>query len=97
MTLETNLPLMPCPKCQENMRFSLVRTSIWQDDRLFVIEDVPAQFCDSCMEQYYSDKTTETIKQLADEGFPAAKVTREMLVPVFSLGGRTPSTSGAGD
>jgi YgiT-type zinc finger domain-containing protein len=97
MTLGTNPPLMRCPKCQENMRFSLVRTCIWQDDRLFVIDDVPAQFCDSCMEQYYSDKTAEAIKQLADEGFPAAKVTREILVAVFSLGGRVSSTSGAGD
>ena len=97
MTLETNLPPMLCPKCQELMRFSLVRTSIWQDDRLFVVEDVPAQFCDSCMEQYYSDKTSETIKQLADEGFPAAKVTREILVPVFSLGGLVSSSNGAGD
>jgi YgiT-type zinc finger domain-containing protein len=97
MTVETDTPQVLCPKCQEKTRFSMVRTSIWKDDRLFVIEDVPAQFCDSCMEQYYSDKTTEAIKRLADDGFPAAKVTREILVPVFSLAGDTEPANVAGD
>jgi YgiT-type zinc finger domain-containing protein len=97
MTLESNPWPVPCPKCEKIMRFSLVRTSIWQDDRLFVVENVPSQVCDSCVEQYYDDATTDAIKRLADEGFPASKATREILVPVFSLPGRTPTTSDAGD
>lgn len=97
MTCETNPPRVPCPRCGQNMRFSLVKTSIWQSDRLFVVEDVPAQVCDSCMEQFYDDETTDTIRRLTEDGFPAAKATREILVPVFSLEGHILSTSGASD
>jgi YgiT-type zinc finger domain-containing protein len=97
MTQETTTPPVPCPKCQEDMRSLLARTTIWQEDRLFVVEDVPAQFCDRCMEQYYSDRTADAIKRLSEEGFPVAKATREILVPVFSLSESVPSIKGAGD
>jgi YgiT-type zinc finger domain-containing protein len=97
MTSETIQPPVPCPKCQENMRSLMARTTIWQEDRLFVVEDVPAQFCDTCMEQYYSDRTAESIKMLSEEGFPKSKAVRKIVVPVFSLAESVSSTNGASD
>ncbi len=67
------------------MRPALVKTAIWQDDRLYVVEDIPAQVCDFCMEQYYDEQVTDTLRRLTEEGFPSIRAKREILVPVFSL------------
>jgi hypothetical protein len=61
-----------------------VRTTFWRDDRLFVIEDLPAQVCDTCVEQFYDEYATEALRRLAEDGF-AATPDREITVPVFSL------------
>jgi YgiT-type zinc finger domain-containing protein len=70
------------------MRSAIVQTAIWHDERLFVVEDVPAYVCDSCMEQFYDDEITDAIRRLTEDGFPAVEAKREILVPVFSLSGR---------
>ena len=84
---ETNSPPVPCPRCSQPMRSATVRTAVWRDDRLFVVEDIPAQVCDSCMEQFYDEETTEALRRLTEEGF-SSDARREILVPVFSLEGR---------
>ncbi len=94
MTLGTNPPA-PCPRCGQTMRPSRVKTAIWEADRLFVVEDVPAQVCDSCLEQFYDDETTDALRRLTEEGFPACKTKREILVPIFSLEEQAVSTIGA--
>jgi YgiT-type zinc finger domain-containing protein len=38
------------------MRSATVKTVIWQGDQLFVVEDIPAQVCGSCLEQYYDER-----------------------------------------
>ena len=77
-----------CPRCDEPMRSATVRTVIWEGDRLFVVEDIPAQVCDSCVEQYYDEDVTDALRRLTEDKFPAAEAKREVLVPVFSLTGR---------
>ena len=77
----------PCPRCEQLLRPARVKTAIWQGERLFVVEDVPAQVCDNCMEQYYDEQVTDTLRRLTEEGFPSINVKREILVPVFSLAG----------
>lgn len=67
------------------MRPTLVKTAIWQGERVFMVEDVPAEFCDSCLEQFYDEEVTDALRRLTEDGFPAAKAKREILVPVFSL------------
>jgi YgiT-type zinc finger domain-containing protein len=69
------------------MRLSTVKSAIFQGDRVYVVEDIQAMVCDVCMEQYYDEEVTDAIRRLTEEGFPSAKVTREILVPVFSLRG----------
>jgi YgiT-type zinc finger domain-containing protein len=70
------------------MRPATVKTAIWIEDRLFVVEDIPAEVCGSCMEQFYDEETTDTLRRLTHEGFASIEPKREVLVPIFSLEGR---------
>ena len=70
------------------MTAKTVRTTIWQDDRVVIVEDIPAHVCGSCMEQFYDDNVSDALRRLAEEGFPAEAAKKEMVVPVFSLAGR---------
>ncbi len=70
------------------MSSAKVKTMIWQADQLYVVEDIPAQICNSCLEQYYDEDVTDALRQLTEDKFPAAERTREMLVPFYSLEGR---------
>ena len=85
---ETGAPVVPCPRCGQALRSDVVKTAIWREDRLFVVEDIPAQVCDSCMEQYYDEATTEALRRLTGEGFASATATREVVVPIYSLESR---------
>jgi len=79
-----------CPRCDVPMRADLVRTAIWLGDRLCIVEDVPAQVCDACAEQFYDEPTTDALRRMTEAGFPASEATREVRVPVFSLRTRLP-------
>lgn len=77
-----------CPRCGGAMHPAAVKTAIWRGDRLFVVEDIPAQVCDSCMEQFYDEETAETLRRLTEEGFASVEPKKEIVVPIFSLEGR---------
>lgn len=77
-----------CPRCDQPMHSATVRTVIWQGDQLFIVEDIPAQVCNACLEQYYDENVTDALRRLTEDKFPTPEVKREMLVPVFSLEGR---------
>ncbi len=62
-----------------------VRTAIWREDRLYIVEDIPAQVCDMCMEQFYDDLTADVLRRLTEENFSSLEPKREIVVPVFSL------------
>jgi len=87
-TNETSLLPVACPRCGGIMCSATVKTAIWRDDRLFVVEDIPAQVCDSCMEQFYDEETTDALRRLTEEGFSSLKPKKEVVVPIFSLEGR---------
>jgi hypothetical protein len=61
---------------------------LWHDTRPIIVEDVPAQVCSGCAEQFYDEAVTEALQDLAAVGFPAEAAVREMPVSVFSLKGR---------
>ena len=71
------------------MRSAIVKTAIWAGERLVIVEDIPAQVCDSCVEQFYDEETTNALRGLTEDGFPQAEAEREMIVQVFSLGPRS--------
>ena len=78
----------PCPRCGGALVATTVRTTVWQGDRVAIVEDIPALVCEACLEQFYDDAVSDALRRLAEEGFPAAKADREISVPVFSLVGR---------
>ncbi len=83
----TFIPQVDCPRCGQAMRADTVKTAIWKGDRLFVVEDIPAQVCDACVEQFYDEETTDILRRLAEDGFPSVEAKGEILVPVFTLKG----------
>ena len=93
MMPEESAESVPCPHCDKPMRSDVVKTAIWARGLLFVVEDIRAQVCDSCVEQFYDEETTDALRRLTEEGFPLAEAEREILVPVFSLIGRLPKTT----
>ena len=78
----------PCPRCGGALAATTVRTTIWQGDRVAIVEDIPAHVCEACLEQFYDDAVSEALRRLSEDGFPAAKADREITVPVFSLSSR---------
>jgi YgiT-type zinc finger domain-containing protein len=74
-----------CPACESTkVRSAFVRSAFWHDDRLVVIEDVPALVCSICGEQFYDDAAVLMIDRVRERGFPPEDAVRELRVPVFS-------------
>ena len=70
------------------MRSATVKTAIWREERIFLVEDIPAHVCDSCIEQFYDEETTDALRRLTEDGFSSLMPKKEVLVPVFSLDGQ---------
>ena len=77
-----------CPRCATALVARTMRTAIWQGDRVAIVEDIPAQFCAHCNEQYYDDPVSDALRRLAEDGFPAESARSVIEVPVFSMAGR---------
>lgn len=78
-----------CPTCNRPLRSDVVKTAMWRNERLVVVEDVPAQVCDNCMEQFYEEEVSDRLRDLIEGGSGAHAAVREILVPVFSYDGAT--------
>ena len=75
----------PCPVCDStDTRHAHVRSAFWHDDRLVMIEDVPALVCNVCGEQFYDDGAVLLIDRMRQNGFPPEDAIRELRVPVYS-------------
>lgn len=75
-----------CSQCgRAELRPETVRSAFWHDDRLVVVEDIPALVCGSCKERFFDDTATVLIDRLRGEGFPPDQARSELRVPVFSL------------
>jgi len=79
---------LPCPRCGGALREETVKTAIWRGERLIVVEDIPAQVCGTCMEQFYDEETTDVLRRLTEEDFASIEPKREAVVPIYSLEGR---------
>jgi len=76
-----------CPVCESaDTRVDRVRSAFWHNDRLVVIEDVPALVCNTCGEQFYDDAAVRIIDRMRANGFPQEDAVRELRVPVFAFG-----------
>ena len=67
---------------------AIVKTAIWRGERVFVVEDIPAQVCNTCMEQFYDEDTSDALRRLTEEDFASVQPRKEILVPIYSLEGQ---------
>ena len=76
-----------CEQCGGETREDVVKAAFWDDERLVVIEGIPARVCPTCAEQYYDETTAQRLQGLI--AAPPAQPRREILVPVYSLAEET--------
>ena len=82
-------PVSRCGNCGSNkIHEANVRSAFWDEDRLVVVEGIPAVVCESCHEQYFDDRTMVVLDLLRGDGFPPEKARSELRVPVFSFDDR---------
>ena len=75
-----------CPGCGgSNIGMARVRSAFFHEDRLVVVEDIPALVCASCNEQFYDDHTVVVLDLLRGDGFAAEDAREQIRVPVFSF------------
>jgi YgiT-type zinc finger domain-containing protein len=73
-----------CPQCgSTRLRQDLVKSAIWQGERLVVVEGIPALLCEACGERLYDDETVTQLDLLQGDGFPEDGVGRFLRVPVI--------------
>jgi YgiT-type zinc finger domain-containing protein len=78
-------PSLACASCGSiDVQQARVRSAFWHDDRLVVVDDIPALVCEQCGEQSYDDTAAIVLDLLRGEGFPADQARGELRVPVFS-------------
>lgn len=75
-----------CANCgSASVSLRHVRSAFWQDDRLVVVQNIPALVCGSCAEQSYDDTTVIKLDLLRSKGFPVEQAQAELRVPVFAF------------
>ncbi len=85
MDVGTSARPVPCPRCGQETRPMTTNTVLWNNEQMYLVEDIPAQYCDNCAEQFYDEFVTDALRHLWEESFPSEDVKRQMTVPVFSL------------
>jgi YgiT-type zinc finger domain-containing protein len=88
-------PAIACTSCgMAGLSERRVQLALWQEERLVVVEDVPALVCRGCGERFYDDETTMRLDMLRGTGFRPEEAAREMTVSVYRLPGPTVSRRG---
>lgn len=76
-----------CMACgSAEVHASRVRSAFWHDDRLVVVDGIPALVCERCGEQFYDDRTAIGLDILRGSGFPTGQAVRTLEVAVFDYG-----------
>jgi YgiT-type zinc finger domain-containing protein len=84
---------MTCTNCGgTDVQPAQVRSAFWHDERLVVVEDIPALLCRACGEQFYDDATVVVLDLLRGDGFQEAKARSQVTVPVFSFRDHVPGS-----
>jgi len=73
----------PCKYCGCETNEDIIKAAIWTEKGLIVIEDIPAQLCEGCGEQFFDEQVTQKIQQAIK--YPAKKAKQQLQVPVCSL------------
>lgn len=87
---------MTCTSCGgTDVRRTEVRSAFWHDDRLVVVEELPALQCGSCGEQFFADEAVVVLDLLRGDGFQESKARTTITVPVFSYREQRPGAGGS--
>ena len=70
-----------CSVCHSKTSNKLITYTQWHQEKLIAVENVVAEVCDNCGEEYFSPDTVEKIQNVINNN----KITRTMNVPVFQL------------
>ena len=81
-----------CSSCGSgNVSQSHVRSAFWHDERLVVVEDIPAHVCaSSAASSSTTTRPSSAWTCCAATGFPPERARRAIEVPVFSFGDQRP-------
>lgn len=74
-----------CEFCNVGTYEDTVKMSLWEGERLVVIEGIPARVCERCAEQFYDELTLNRIDVLRGRRFPVSEAKRMIEVAVFDL------------
>lgn len=66
------------------------RSAFWLDDRLVVVQGVPALVCQVCGERFYDDATAMGLDLLRGTAFPVEHALYTLEVPVFDFADPVP-------
>jgi YgiT-type zinc finger domain-containing protein len=90
MEIVSEQPTACCASCGGvNLHAERVRSAFWHQDRLVVVENIPALICDDCHEQFFDDRTIVELDLLRGNGFPPEQASGELHVPVFTFRNRS--------
>jgi len=76
--------VMKCPYCDDFTYEDVGRMTVTLDDRLMVIEDVPARICRGCLEQFFGEEILAKVELLRGDKFASSTPIRVIEVPVFA-------------
>lgn len=72
-----------CKYCGCDTREDVIYAAFWVDNRLIVIEGIPAHLCEGCGEQFLDERITQAIQKLLKN--PGADPERKVRISVYDL------------
>jgi len=72
-----------CKYCGYSTREDVIKAAFWMNDGLIIVEDVLAQVCEGCAEQFLDEETTQQIQKLLKN--PTEEPRRQIWVSVYDL------------
>lgn len=73
-----------CPFCGGSTRADVGRMALMIDDRVIVIDDVPARICDGCFEQFYDEHVLFKVDQARGKRLAGVAPRETIETPVYA-------------
>jgi YgiT-type zinc finger domain-containing protein len=75
--------VLQCKYCACDTNEDVIKAAFWTNIGLILIENIPAQLCEECGEQFFEEEITQRIQKVIKN--PVAKAKRQIRVPAYSL------------
>ncbi|OBY27112.1 type II toxin-antitoxin system MqsA family antitoxin [Leisingera sp. JC1] len=78
------LPL--CGRCGQNqLERQHVKTAVWREAELMVVENIPALVCPACGEEFIGSETAAELQRMCQNGESTAGLVSRLIVPVIDF------------